>query len=90
MKDEDAEAEDDQTKKKECEDCDRDEEDVESEYSMDDESIFTKAGISSTHWDGQESDTVMAHWSKVWSEALLGVGQNLLCFVCLLQYSFWF
>lgn len=48
MKDEDAEAEDDQTKK-ECEDCDRDEEDVESEYSMDDESIFTKAGISSTH-----------------------------------------
>ncbi|NWW67725.1 DDX27 helicase, partial [Ifrita kowaldi] len=43
VKDEDAEAEDDQTKKKECEDCSRDEEDVESEYSLDDESIFTKA-----------------------------------------------
>ncbi|NXQ39235.1 DDX27 helicase, partial [Catharus fuscescens] len=43
VKDEDAEAEDDQTIKKESEDCDRDEEDVESEYSMDDESIFTKA-----------------------------------------------
>lgn len=48
MKDEDAEAEDDQTKK-ECEDCSRDEEDVESEYSLDDESIFTKAGINSAH-----------------------------------------
>ncbi|NWI39277.1 DDX27 helicase, partial [Picathartes gymnocephalus] len=43
VKDEDAEAEDDQSKKKECEDCSRDEEDVESEYSLDDESIFTKA-----------------------------------------------
>ncbi|NWZ37429.1 DDX27 helicase, partial [Brachypodius atriceps] len=42
VKDEDAEAEDDQTKK-ECDDCTRDEEDVESEYSLDDESIFTKA-----------------------------------------------
>uniref|UniRef100_A0A8C5U6V7 Probable ATP-dependent RNA helicase DDX27 n=1 Tax=Malurus cyaneus samueli TaxID=2593467 RepID=A0A8C5U6V7_9PASS len=42
VKDEDAEAEDDQTKK-ECEDCSRDEEDEESEYSMDDESIYTKA-----------------------------------------------
>ncbi|NWZ00119.1 DDX27 helicase, partial [Loxia curvirostra] len=42
VKDEDAEAEDDQTKK-EREDCSRDEEDVESEYSLDDESIFTKA-----------------------------------------------
>ncbi|KFO53187.1 putative ATP-dependent RNA helicase DDX27, partial [Corvus brachyrhynchos] len=42
VKDEDAEAEDDQTKK-ECEDCSRDEEDVESEYSLDDESIFAKA-----------------------------------------------
>ncbi|NWW30841.1 DDX27 helicase, partial [Panurus biarmicus] len=43
VKDEDAEAEDDQTKKTECEDCSRDEEDVESEYSLDDESIYTKA-----------------------------------------------
>ncbi|NXK65165.1 DDX27 helicase, partial [Sylvietta virens] len=43
VKDEDAEAEGDQTKKKDCEDCSRDEEDVESEYSLDDESIFTKA-----------------------------------------------
>ncbi|NWI83280.1 DDX27 helicase, partial [Dryoscopus gambensis] len=43
VKDGDVEAEDDQTKKKECEDCSRDEEDVESEYSLDDESIFTKA-----------------------------------------------
>ncbi|NXR78908.1 DDX27 helicase, partial [Pycnonotus jocosus] len=42
VKDEDAEAEDDQTKK-ECDDYTRDEEDVESEYSLDDESIFTKA-----------------------------------------------
>ncbi|RLV98742.1 hypothetical protein DV515_00010408 [Chloebia gouldiae] len=42
VKDEDAEADDDQTKK-EHEDCSRDEEDVESEYSLDDESIFTKA-----------------------------------------------
>ncbi|NXI17186.1 DDX27 helicase, partial [Irena cyanogastra] len=42
VKDGDGEAEDDQTKK-ECEDCSRDEEDVESEYSLDDESIFTKA-----------------------------------------------
>ncbi|NXE92866.1 DDX27 helicase, partial [Menura novaehollandiae] len=43
VKDDNAEAEDDQTKKQECEDCSRDEEDVESEYSLDDESIFTKA-----------------------------------------------
>ncbi|NXO70784.1 DDX27 helicase, partial [Phainopepla nitens] len=43
VKDEDAEAEDDQTKKKDCEDCGRDEEDMESEYSLEDESIFTKA-----------------------------------------------
>uniref|UniRef100_A0A8C0Z9U9 Probable ATP-dependent RNA helicase DDX27 n=1 Tax=Cyanistes caeruleus TaxID=156563 RepID=A0A8C0Z9U9_CYACU len=35
--------EDGQTKKKECEDCSRDDEDVESEYSLDDESIFTTA-----------------------------------------------
>ncbi|NWY33680.1 DDX27 helicase, partial [Pheucticus melanocephalus] len=42
VKVEDAEAEDDQTKK-EHEDCSRDEEDVESEYSLDDESIFTTA-----------------------------------------------
>ncbi|NXV10162.1 DDX27 helicase, partial [Cettia cetti] len=43
VEDEDAEAEDDQTKKKECEDCTGDEEDVESEYSLDDESIYAKA-----------------------------------------------
>uniref|UniRef100_A0A8C3Q8B7 RNA helicase n=1 Tax=Geospiza parvula TaxID=87175 RepID=A0A8C3Q8B7_GEOPR len=42
VKVEDAEAEDDQNKK-EHEDCSRDEEDVESEYSLDDESIFTTA-----------------------------------------------
>lgn len=88
MKDEDAEAEDDQTKKKGCEDCSRDEEDVESEYSLDDESIFTKAGISSTHRDGQESDIVLAHWRRVCTEALWGVGKNRLYFVCLLQHSF--
>lgn len=50
MKDEDAETEDNQTKKGGCEDFSRDEEqeDVESQYSLDDETIFTKAGISST------------------------------------------
>ncbi|NWQ61352.1 DDX27 helicase, partial [Neopipo cinnamomea] len=42
-RDEDAEAEDNQTTKRECEDFSRDDEDVESEYSLDDESIFTKA-----------------------------------------------
>ncbi|KAF2981268.1 hypothetical protein EK904_004075 [Melospiza melodia maxima] len=42
VKVEDAETEDDQIKK-EHEDCSRDEEDVESEYSLDDESIFTTA-----------------------------------------------
>ncbi|XP_027549617.1 probable ATP-dependent RNA helicase DDX27 isoform X1 [Neopelma chrysocephalum] len=43
VRDEDAEAEDNQTTKGECEDFSRDDEDVESEYSLDDESIFTKA-----------------------------------------------
>ncbi|NWS14782.1 DDX27 helicase, partial [Pachyramphus minor] len=43
VRDEDAEAEDNQTTKRECEDFSRDDEDVESEYSLDDESIFTKA-----------------------------------------------
>ncbi|NXG21566.1 DDX27 helicase, partial [Grallaria varia] len=43
VREEDAEAEDNQTTKKECEDFSRDDEDVESEYSLDDESIFTKA-----------------------------------------------
>ncbi|NXA07944.1 DDX27 helicase, partial [Sapayoa aenigma] len=43
VKDEDMEAKDNQTEKKECEDFSRDDEDVESEYSLDDESIFTKA-----------------------------------------------
>lgn len=48
MRDEDAETEDEQTKKNECEDFSRDkEEDVESQYSLDDETIFAKAGISS-------------------------------------------
>ncbi|XP_029865523.1 probable ATP-dependent RNA helicase DDX27 isoform X3 [Aquila chrysaetos chrysaetos] len=41
-RDEDAETEDNQTKKKECEDFSRDE-DLESQYSLDDENIFTKA-----------------------------------------------
>ncbi|XP_059683091.1 probable ATP-dependent RNA helicase DDX27 isoform X2 [Gavia stellata] len=41
---EDMETEDNQTKKRECEDFNRDEEeDVESQYSLDDETIFTKA-----------------------------------------------
>ncbi|XP_032560424.1 probable ATP-dependent RNA helicase DDX27 isoform X1 [Chiroxiphia lanceolata] len=43
VRDEDVEAEDNQTTKRECEDFSRDDEDVESEYSLDDESIFTKA-----------------------------------------------
>ncbi|XP_050169772.1 probable ATP-dependent RNA helicase DDX27 [Myiozetetes cayanensis] len=43
VREEDAEAEDNQTTKRECEDFSKDDEDVESEYSMDDESIFTKA-----------------------------------------------
>ncbi|NXT31011.1 DDX27 helicase, partial [Pelecanoides urinatrix] len=44
VRDEDAEIEDNQTKKRECEDFSRNkEEDVESQYSLDDETIFTKA-----------------------------------------------
>ncbi|XP_054247796.1 probable ATP-dependent RNA helicase DDX27 [Indicator indicator] len=44
MEDEDAETEDKQTKKRECEDFGGGEdEDVESQYSLDDETIFTKA-----------------------------------------------
>uniref|UniRef100_A0A8U8BFW7 RNA helicase n=1 Tax=Geospiza parvula TaxID=87175 RepID=A0A8U8BFW7_GEOPR len=50
VKVEDAEAEDDQNKK-EHEDCSRDEEDVESEYSLDDESIFTTAGITESFFE---------------------------------------
>ncbi|NWS59311.1 DDX27 helicase, partial [Chunga burmeisteri] len=42
-RDEDAETENNQTKKRECEDFSGDEEDVESQYSLDDETIFTKA-----------------------------------------------
>lgn len=43
------ETEDNQIKKRECEDFSRDEEeDVESQCLLDDEAIFTKAGISST------------------------------------------
>ena len=34
--------------KKECGDFSRDKEDTESQYSLDDETIFTKAGISGT------------------------------------------
>ncbi|NXL61298.1 DDX27 helicase, partial [Chordeiles acutipennis] len=41
--DDDVETEDNQTKKRECEDFSRDKEDVESQYSLDDETIFTKA-----------------------------------------------
>lgn len=82
MRDEDGETEDNQTKKGGCEDFNRDEEqeDVESQYSLDDETIFTKAGISSTQRGGQEreSDRLLAHWRRVCSEALLGVGKNLL------------
>lgn len=37
------ETENNQTKKRECEDFSRDEEDVESQCSLDDEAIFTKA-----------------------------------------------
>ncbi|XP_050763406.1 probable ATP-dependent RNA helicase DDX27 [Gymnogyps californianus] len=45
VRDEDVETVDNQTKKMECEDFSRDEEeeDVESQYSLDDETIFTKA-----------------------------------------------
>ncbi|NXX96554.1 DDX27 helicase, partial [Centropus bengalensis] len=43
VKDEDADPEDNQTKKREHEDVSRDEEDAESQYSLDDETIFTKA-----------------------------------------------
>ncbi|NXE13785.1 DDX27 helicase, partial [Lophotis ruficrista] len=44
VRDEDAETEDNQTKKRECEDFSRDEEeDVESQYSLEDETLFTKA-----------------------------------------------
>lgn len=81
MKEEDAETEDNQTKKGGCEDFSRDEEqdDVESQYSLDDETIFTKAGMSSTQRDGQEreSDRPLAHCRRVCSEALLGVDKNL-------------
>ncbi|KFP03951.1 putative ATP-dependent RNA helicase DDX27, partial [Calypte anna] len=43
IRDEDAETEANQTKKMECEDFSRDEDDVESQYSLDDETIFKKA-----------------------------------------------
>ncbi|NWU70246.1 DDX27 helicase, partial [Pterocles burchelli] len=44
VRDEDVETDDNQTKKRACEDSSRDqEEDVESQYSLDDETIFTKA-----------------------------------------------
>ncbi|NWS74156.1 DDX27 helicase, partial [Crotophaga sulcirostris] len=43
VKNEDAETEDNQTKKRECEDISGDEDDVESQYSLDDETIFNKA-----------------------------------------------
>ncbi|NXS53097.1 DDX27 helicase, partial [Brachypteracias leptosomus] len=44
VRDEGTETDDNQTKKRECEDLSREEEeDVESEYSLDDETIFTKA-----------------------------------------------
>ncbi|NXG72081.1 DDX27 helicase, partial [Baryphthengus martii] len=42
LRDENAETEDNQTKKRECEDL-GDEEDMDSQYSLDDETIFTKA-----------------------------------------------
>ncbi|NXR16106.1 DDX27 helicase, partial [Semnornis frantzii] len=42
-REEDAGTEDNQTKKRECEDFNRDEEDEESQYSSDDETVFTKA-----------------------------------------------
>ncbi|NXG39376.1 DDX27 helicase, partial [Dromaius novaehollandiae] len=49
VEEEDAETEDSQTKERECEDFNgEEEEDVESQNSLDDESIFAKAGISST------------------------------------------
>ncbi|NXT28680.1 DDX27 helicase, partial [Syrrhaptes paradoxus] len=43
VRDEDVETDDNQTKKRACEDSSRDQEDVESQYSLDDETIFTKA-----------------------------------------------
>lgn len=48
MKDGDAEAGDNQSKKTGSEDFSREEEDVESQYSLDDETILTKAGTTST------------------------------------------
>lgn len=48
MKDDDAEAGDNQSKKTGSEDFSREEEDVESQYSLDDETILTKAGTTST------------------------------------------
>ncbi|NXE57125.1 DDX27 helicase, partial [Casuarius casuarius] len=52
----DAETEDNQTKERECEDFNgEEEEDVESQNSLDDESIFAKAGISSTQKGEAES-----------------------------------
>ncbi|NXS74419.1 DDX27 helicase, partial [Pandion haliaetus] len=43
VRDKDVATEDNQIKKRECEDFSRDEEDLESQYSLDDENIFTKA-----------------------------------------------
>lgn len=48
MKDGDAEAGDHQSRKTGSEDFSREEEDVESQYSLDDETILTKAGTIST------------------------------------------
>lgn len=80
MKDGDAEAGDHQSKKTGSEDFSREEEDVESQYSLDDETILTKAGTISTWKDGQklECDRLLTHWRKVFSEVLVSGDKNFL------------
>lgn len=56
MKDGNAETEDSQSEKRECEDFGREEEeDNESQYSLDDETIFTKAGTQGRNGTGHRS-----------------------------------
>lgn len=56
MKDGNAETEDNQSEKRECEDFGREEEeDNESQYSLDDETIFTKAGTQGRNGTGHRS-----------------------------------
>lgn len=76
-REEDAETEDNQTKK-ECEDFSRvEDEDVESQYSLDDETIFTKAGTSSVEAAGQEQECHRSLLTQICSAALLGMCRSL-------------